>query len=849
MRPPGILTPAEGPVKPVPPEQLETSDPRYQQLKAKLKPNFTNLEDLFPKVVSEIRQLILGYRTEGIVSRRWEAMRMRQAHLYWMGIQGGYYDPADWQWHMPYGSSVGLGLGVEDGADDYESPEYDYVTNYYQAYGLDFQALMSAKIPTPKFYPQSAQSEQDITTAKAADDVRKLNEKNNSPKKLARKYAWLDWCDGKTGGYVRWVRDAARFGTEDLNEFDTDLSKVGDDAYSCPNCHADNPAPDNQGGLLGTNICQQCGTEMSDEDFKPADYVPIPKQTGSKKVAKGAVVISLIPGLQFHTPPWANEQHEFPYLQWNLECHKALLKAQYPDAAPKITAGGPASADDVQMRAWRLQVQQGLPVSQPGDALAQLVTFSRTWIRSWSLWEIEDKNTREQILDIFGEEGIYVAFAGEAYCESRPESMESCWRVSHAMEGDGQNRPSVGDSSIQVQAQINDLSNIEQESAEYGIPVTAADSETFNMDAMQHTKARPGDVIPVKVRNQEALSDKVWQGELASIDAGIAQRRNDLAGPVLQRLTGIQPAAFGAQDAPGDAAAKYSMEREQALQRIGLFYAEWGRFYGALHLLGVTCYRDNAPGDTELPTEQEGGGFESTYIRMADLQGNIEIYEEPDDSYPALPSEVKSIAVQMLNDPVIGQMFATQPGNVRRLKDMLGFSDFTAAGEDEEIKTMRAIKRLMKSPPIMQPPQIDPMTGQVTQPPPQPTEKPDPDLDDLPSLMSEIRRWFQSDKGQQEVQQQPAGFANVRAYYQLAKTMAAAQQQPPAAKPPSESINFKDLPPDGQAQMAQQSGIKLDPAQLAIQQQEDKLQKSKESAMKLQSLQVKQASVRPEASA
>ena len=36
-----------------------------------------------------------------------------------------------------------------------------------------------------------------------------------------------------------------------------------------------------------------------------------------------------------------------------------------------------------------------------------------------------------------------------------------------------------------------------------------------------------------------------------------------------------------------------------------------------------------------------------------------------------------------------------------------------------------------------------------------------------------------------------------------------------AKKPPSESINFKDLPPDGKAQMADQAGIKLAPDAIA----------------------------------
>lgn len=865
---PGEITPAEGPADPekAAAEEKQKAKQANFELIAKLKPNFTNLEELFPKVVSELRNLILGYRIEGIVSRRWEAMRIRQAHLYWMGIQGGYYDPNDWQWHLPFGSSVGLGLGIEDGEEDYDTPDYNYVTNYYQAFGLDFQALMSAKIPTPKFYPQSAQSEQDVTTAKAADDVRKLNEKNNSPKRLAKRNAWLQWCDGKVGGYVRYVRDASRFGTEEVNDVDADAAQLGGATYVCSQCGTENSEGDDdqanddgqegdeeQGGnqdgsapnVFGMGeekTCKNCGAPLTDEDFKPADYVPIPKVTATRKVPKGQVVMTLVPGLQLHSPPWADEMCEFPYFQWNLEVHKAKLKASFPHAAKKIGSGGPISADDIQMRAWRLQVQQGMPVTQPGDALAQLVTFSRTWIRSWSFWEIENEETRELMLDIFGTDGAYAAFAGDAFCEARPEAMEKCWRVSHALSGDGQNRPSVGDSSVQVCEQINDISNIEQETADYTIPVTVYDNELIDGDATGESGCKPGQWIPTKTRGgpTDMLQNKIFQTAQTELSPTLTARRQELAGPVLQRMSGIQPAAFGAQDAPGDAAAKYSMEREQALQRIGLFYAEWSNFYSQLHLLGVECFRENASGDVEMAMEQEGGGYESKYIRMADLEGHIEVYEEPDDSFPALPSEVKSIALSMLQNEMIGPELAKGPGNLRQIKDMTGLGDFSIPGDDVEIKTKRLIKLLLQSQPIQPPAQLapGPMGPVPQQQPPQPSIMPDPvlDADDMPIFMSEIRHWWQSEQGQEAALQNPGGVDNVRAYYQTCKQIAG-QQQGGGGKPPSASIAFKDLPPSGQVQLAAQDGIQLNPVELAQKQQQDRADKQAQTQAKVQSLQ------------
>ncbi len=58
-------------------------------------------------------------------------------------------------------------------------------------------------------------------------------------------------------------------------------------------------------------------------------------------------------------------------------------------------------------RATRVAVSQGLPVTHPGDALFNLITFSRTWIRPWAFYSIEDKSVRDALLALFPD-GCYV---------------------------------------------------------------------------------------------------------------------------------------------------------------------------------------------------------------------------------------------------------------------------------------------------------------------------------------------------------------------------------------------------------------------------------------------------------
>src|SRR6267143_672785 len=368
--PPGTIAPKEGPIAlhTKPAAAGERASLGEDGAPSDLGPNNERLEELKPRCVAALRQMIIEYRMEGIVSRRHEIRRIRQARLFWQG------------------------------------------------FGLSFIAIMSQDVPTTRLYPQSTQSEQDITTAKAADHAVELIEQNNRVQALRTGIGYLLWTDGKIGGYVRYVADGQRFGFHDQNEMEETILKMGEDVYVCAQCGAETPATD----FMAGSVCPQCGIELGDENLRPADLVPVPRITGTRRVPNGQEVISIIGGLEFHTPVWANEMHEFPYLQWQQEVHRAKLKASYPHVADKIETGGPIQADDVYARASRVAVQQGLPVIHPGDALYNLITFSRTWIRPWAFYSIEDKDVREELLQLFPD-GCYVAFAGETYCESRNE--------------------------------------------------------------------------------------------------------------------------------------------------------------------------------------------------------------------------------------------------------------------------------------------------------------------------------------------------------------------------------------------------------------------------------------------
>jgi hypothetical protein len=822
--------------------------------KMALGPNNEALEDLRPDLVNALRELVLQYRDEGMVARRHEIRRIRQARLFWQGLQYAWWNPKEMTWNLPYESKL-----YDDSAAA-EMPRYQFVTNIYQAFGLSFISILSQDVPATRFYPQSAQSIGDITAARAASQVCDLVEQNNRVQSLLTGVAFYLWTDGKIGGYVRFVADAQRFGSHDEPVIEEHYVALGDDAYVCPECGVEqgvgqNSVPvarasagggwsegdwvgngnqqtgvvrgvagDGAGGgdayenpqaearatrggapaLLPPVICRGCGGALGPEHFRPAAKVAVPVITDVRRVANGQEVISVVGGLELNTPVWANEMHEYPYLQWSMEVHRAKLKASYPHAADKIQMGGPQSADEIYARSTRVAVSQGLPTTHPGDALFNLVTFARTWIRPWAFYSIEDKSTRDALLALFPD-GCYAAFAGDTYCESRNESMDDRWRVMHALPGDGQNRPSVGDSLVQIQERYNTLSNIQAETYEYGIPPIYADPQVLDFDALANQTAEPAAHYPARSRPGQPLAAGFFQPAPAQVPPDLVRHQQELMGPVSQFLTGLFPAVFGGEMESQKTASGYAMARDQALGRLGLVWRRLKTFYSDVMLLSVDCFRKNRPEDAEIPVLGPGGEFESRWIRLADLKGNIQAHPESDETFPRLKSQQRAVVQQLMasSDPLIQQALA-DPANVGFVKGVLGLSELVVPGEDSRNKQLREIDLLLAGAPVQvarasacggwsegdemgnehasgEADALDGMNAKTSSSSATASDHSQKSRRLKPALLEpsvpidllfdnhvveleECRRWANSDAGQMARIEHPAGFANVKAH-------------------------------------------------------------------------------------
>jgi hypothetical protein len=115
--------------------------------KLSLGPNNERLEELRPDLVNALRELVVQYREEGMVARRHEIRRIRQARLFWQGLQYAWWNPQDMTWNLPYESKM-----YDDSAAA-EMPRYQFVTNLYQAFGLSFISILSQDVPATNDRP------------------------------------------------------------------------------------------------------------------------------------------------------------------------------------------------------------------------------------------------------------------------------------------------------------------------------------------------------------------------------------------------------------------------------------------------------------------------------------------------------------------------------------------------------------------------------------------------------------------------------------------------------------------------------------------------------------------------
>lgn len=706
-----------------------------------------------------------------IYARRQEVMEARKQRFYDRGDQYIYWDHSSWGF-----------APLTSGANTQESG-YEDVYNIFHAFIRAYIAGLSASSPGAHIEARTNQTA-DTIGAEAADLYREFVEQSNDIKRVQMEIARYMCTDGTV--------------VSEVIKSDPDV-KYGVDGNGNP-LHAE--------------------------------------------------VIELSGVLERKVPITQNEMKDWTYCILSREFEIEKLQEDWPDAVgidgeSLIKDSGDAMGESSYERMARIGVLQGTKlITASGETWANLVTRHRAYFRP-SFFRAAPKDKREQLQQLFPK-GCLLVVCGDAYCASYDVSMDARLSVAHSTPGDGQNRSSLMHDMVGPQDTFNDCWNQQKEIFDYCIPDVYMDAATIDAMAREERKAEPGAEIPVVLAPGESIQQKVLFGQNVEVPQTLINALNVLSGSLGQQITGLYSVALGEGDEHQETAKGLTILKESSTGQLGVAWgAEQQLIAGAIEQC-VRLAADTRDSTQKIPVRSAGSDTDATReVEIANIQkGNW--YCEVDTSYPDTKAMKRAIFTSLMQiadkSPAIQAMLAL-PENQELFKEFVGIENFTVPGASAGLQQKREIETLLKSGPsepspdevkqaimgmaqqaatTMQPgapPPPAPDIQQVVQSLTKPTVPIDPVWDFHQQHIQTVQDWLASqDRFDEEAKGNFEGIENVKLHGQEHKQALQAQQSPPQNKPPSTSINFADLPPDGQVQLAAEAGLKLNPTIMAAQQ-------------------------------
>lgn len=695
--------------------------------------------------------------------------------------------------------------------------DHNKETNVYLAFADTITAALTAGTPSVRFEPDDPTNEADRTAAENSDGARRLIERANNMIVLQEDLARYLFTDGRTLVWTRYQIDGQRFGYEHESDLDDELSYLPE-----------------LGGEAGAS---EAATDGTLDRGRP----------------RGQETVDCFGALESKLPMQAKDLNACDYAQIAGEFDVTRMKTKYPDKAKEIEPMQSPSAETEYARLARTSIMMGMrPSNMTNDAMTYNTTETMSWFRPSFFQEQKDKTKREWLLKQFPN-GARVAMVGTVVCEAVRESMNDHLTLIHSRPGDGMHRPANGSPLIPMQEKLNDCMEYVHDAFMHLIPLKWVDSEAIDTEALAQIDAKANQYLKMKRRPDAELASNIYVEPQIEIAEGLLVYIEKLFGEFSQFLVGAFPALFGGNTGSNDTASGIASQRDQALGRIGLTWRNIKAGYAQIIRQAVQCAAKFRNGTMSGEVPAAGGVKEHLRINSEDLKGNIRCYPDTDENFPESWVAQRAVWQQLMQaaekNPVLGAIL-TVPRNLMIAKDKAGLPELVVPQAEAAAKQAGETMILLEgdpqpNPAIVQMEQAlaamvqanaDPTAiaalgiqlKQLQQTTPFVSSVPiDEKLDDHANEMAEIKTFANKSDGIRAKLEKPEGFKNLRLHYDEHEAALAKQQagkQGPPEKPVSESlsINFKDLPIDGQVQAAAKVGIQLDAGKMAAEEQNDK---------------------------
>lgn len=789
-------------------------------------------QDLNKEEVNALKLLNTKAAKRDYPARLCEVIAAWECSLFYRGFQflipergGGWRIPGE---STGYGSSMQMDLAL-------------LPTNIYSAQAQILIATLTREVPGVRFEPQSADDAGGITAAEAAEKFIKVIERNNNLMRIQTDASRYLYTDGRFLYYSRFVKDGQRFGWEDQDEPDNIIPETEPPDAAIDQAAASEDATEQIPP-------EAMGEEAPAEDSEDQEAAPVPKRKprGQEvRTAHGKLEVKLC-------PMSANEQADVDSLQYETEISVSRAKGRFTQIADKIKSGSTGISEGEIAKLARQNVKLGMQSTYvTSDSIAEDVTVQMTWHRPSQFMNDEIKKpVRDSLIQKFPD-GVVVAYVGSVFAYARNESMDDCWALGQAFSGDGQNRNALGTSMMPIQKRVNNWLDLMNDYFVRGVPKKHMHNKAYDVDTIRSQTNIPGDIIAYKPQPGMTADQLVFMEPQIVPPAVLSEFVKEYIGPISQLLSGAYPALAGAEEGDNPTATGKKIQRDQALGRLA---PTWHSVQDAeaqsmrqLVRWGAKCR------DASINEKIPGG--EVIRLEVNDLKGNILCYPEADSSFPETHADKESKLDELIESAAKSPQMLEEifnPANLEFFQEMKGLTDLyfpeVAAFEKQlaEIEILTSIKpEPLPNPTVQQatetasnaiakgvdPAHFDQAHAEAQQLPQQVSSVPVEPWEDHASEAFCCKKYLMSAAGRKLKQNNRPAFDNV-VLHMNEHDAALAEKQGAQGKPPSESINYKDLSVSGKVQLAAKGGIQENPGELVAKQATDQANKEKELAAK-----------------
>jgi hypothetical protein len=689
--------------------------------------------------------------------------------------------------------------------------------NIFSSYKEMIVSALSRQFPPTRFEPNDEQNDIDITAAEAASDLQDSVEINIGGRSLLQDIDRLLCTDGRTVLETNYVKDAQKYGYE-----------------------SDSPGvvPEDESGALDGMGAQETSSDSGeisaglDSDTSGQSGLPGPQVLGNARPPRGRETVVAHGSLESKLPMKANCLGDCDYAQISKEVPISIAKAEFPDKSSQISTSSAGPGGDNIARLARVNVKLGVENNfQTSDSVAYDVTRQVTWFRPSIFYDPDiTEPMRDDLLKMFPN-GCRVVYMGETFCEARNISMDDHLTLIHARSGDGMHRASLLKWLLPIQKVLNNLLDLANDYLVRGVPMTWFPAGPFSKEGIKAQTRVPGGFDfyvqdPGKFPN--GVREAIFVEETLPFPEQLVAIIQWLSGDLAQLLTGCFPALFGGDTGSNDTMGGIEIQRDQALGRLG---PVWGRIKEGLSSVmrqAVMCLSKS--GQDVIKTV----GKDAVRVETADLKGNVYCFPETDENFPLTSAQTAQkieAAIQLaITNPMFLQI-VDDPGNLELVKNTIGVSSLIIPQLASRDKQLGEIEILLKGQPLPNP-KLDEAMQKVTEMgPPPPTPEGQQMAQQMQQTIAQIspetssvpvNSWddhdiesmtclgkMRSPEGramQNGTQEEQMGFQNLVLHYNEHEALRQ-KNQPQQQKPPSVSINLKDLPPKGAAQAAAKAGI------------------------------------------